>query len=120
MSDLYVACELGAKKGRILLGALQKEGLTVSEAGEFQDLTNCQDCTIQWDVSRIYQQVLTAVRSIVAQWSRPVSMREGRGFERTVVTMQRALRARLAKQGSEMSRTKSFGCSERGFGSVNG
>ncbi len=66
MSDLYVACELGARKGRILLGALQKEGLTVSEAGEFEDLTNCQDGTIQWDVSRIYQQVLTAVRSIVA------------------------------------------------------
>src|SRR5579872_2802857 len=67
MSDLYVACELGAEKGRIFLGALQKEGLTISGAGEFEELTSIQDGTTQWNVPRIYQQVLTGLHGIVAQ-----------------------------------------------------
>jgi rhamnulokinase len=67
MSNLYVACELGAEKSRILLGALQKEGLFVSEAGHFQNLDAAQDGTVEWDVSRIYQHVLSVVHGIVAQ-----------------------------------------------------
>jgi rhamnulokinase len=67
MSNLYVACELGAEKGRILLGALQKEGLFVSEAGEFQDLTILQDRSEEWDLSGIYQQVLSGIHGILAQ-----------------------------------------------------
>jgi rhamnulokinase len=50
-----------------MLGALQKEGLTVSEASAFQDLTTRQDDTVQWDIPRIYQQTLGALRAIVAQ-----------------------------------------------------
>lgn len=66
MSNLYVACELSPDKGRIFLGALQKEGLTVSEAGVFENLINDQDGVPKWDVSRVYQQVLGAARGIVA------------------------------------------------------
>ena len=66
MSNLYIACELGAEKGRIMLGALQKD-LTVSEAGEFQELTIQREDGVEWNVSRIYQQILHAVRGIVAQ-----------------------------------------------------
>lgn len=67
MSHLYVACELGPEKGRVLLGALQKEGLTISEASSFQDLVTVQDGVTQWDIPRIYQQVIGATRGIVAQ-----------------------------------------------------
>jgi rhamnulokinase len=67
MSNLYVACELGAEKGRIWLGALQKEGLLVSEAAELKDLTKTQEGSLQWDVPTIYQQLVAAVRGIVAQ-----------------------------------------------------
>src|SRR5581483_4882910 len=67
MSNLYVVCELGAEKGRIFLGALNKEGLTVSLAGEFQDLIITHKENTQWDVSRIYEQVLRAIHGIVAQ-----------------------------------------------------
>jgi rhamnulokinase len=66
MSNLYVACELGAEKGRVLLGALQKEGLTVSEAGELAELTTGPGAQ-EWDVSGIYQQVLRIIHGIVAQ-----------------------------------------------------
>jgi rhamnulokinase len=67
MSNLYVACELGAETGRIMLGALQRDGLMVSEAGDVQNLTVGQDEASQWDVSSIYQQVLGAARGIAAQ-----------------------------------------------------
>jgi len=67
MSNLYVACELGAENGHVFLGALQKEGLSISSAGEFQELiSSAEDGTTQWDVPRIYQQVLTALHGIVA------------------------------------------------------
>lgn len=67
MSNLYVACELGAEKGRVLLGALQKEGLSVSEAGELEQLAGGQSGAQEWDVSGIYQQVVRTIRGIVAQ-----------------------------------------------------
>jgi rhamnulokinase len=67
MKNLYVACELGAANGRVMLGAVQKEGLLVSEAAHFQDLTTEQDGEVQWDVARIFQEVMGAVRGIAAQ-----------------------------------------------------
>lgn len=68
MSNLYVTCGLGADKGRIFLGALRREGLTVSEAGELGELTGSQgEEALEWDVSSIYQQILRSVRGIVAQ-----------------------------------------------------
>src|SRR5215469_10904240 len=67
MSNLYVACELSAQKGRVLLGALQKEGLSVSEAGELEQLARGESGALEWDVSGIYQQVVRTVRGIVAQ-----------------------------------------------------
>jgi rhamnulokinase len=66
MSNLYVACELAAEKGRVLLGALQKEGLTISEAGELHEAITDKDGISQWDISRIYNQVVGALRSIAA------------------------------------------------------
>src|SRR5579883_840510 len=67
MSHLYVACELGVEKGRIFLGSLQNDKLTVSGAGEFPDPVVSIDGTPQWDVSRVYQQVLAGLHGIVVQ-----------------------------------------------------
>lgn len=66
MSNLYIACELGTEKGRVMLGALQKE-LSVSEAGEFEELTISQPGGVEWDVTKIYQRIVQAIRSIIAQ-----------------------------------------------------
>jgi rhamnulokinase len=66
MSSLYVSCELGSEQGRIMLGALGKDGLTVSEAGVLHGLTLSEKETVQWDISSIYQQVIAAARGIAA------------------------------------------------------
>ena len=63
MSSLSVACELGPGNGRVMLGALEKEGLTISEAGELHALTNAQKDDVIWDIPAIYQQVLAAAGS---------------------------------------------------------
>lgn len=49
-----------------MLGALEKEGLTISEAGELQALTSTHKDEVTWDVPGIYQQVLSAARGIAA------------------------------------------------------
>ncbi len=49
-----------------MLGALDKGGLTISEAGELHDLTNAHKNDIIWDIPSIYQQVLSAARGIAA------------------------------------------------------
>lgn len=68
MSNLYVACELGADRGRVMLGALEKEGgMTISDAGEFDQLVRTDEGVTQWDVNWIYEQVVHSVRSIAAQ-----------------------------------------------------
>ena len=67
MSNLYVACDLGAEKARIFLGSLHNEKLTVSEAGEFKGLISSAEGVDQWDVPRIYQQILIGLNGIVAQ-----------------------------------------------------
>ena len=67
MSNLYVVGELGAAKGRVLLGALQREGLAVSEAGDLRDLTICKEKAVEWNVPGIYHQLVQIVRGIVAQ-----------------------------------------------------
>jgi len=67
MKNLYVACELGAAYGRVMLGALQKEGLLVSEAAHFKGTIVEQDGISQWDVSRMFQETMAAVRGIAAQ-----------------------------------------------------
>jgi sugar (pentulose or hexulose) kinase len=49
-----------------MLGALQKGGLTISEAGELQALTTTHKDEVRWDISGIYQQVISAARGIAA------------------------------------------------------
>jgi len=67
MKNLYVACELGPANGRVMLGALQKGGLVVSEAAHLQDMTTEQEGVTRWDVARMFQDVMGAVRGIAAQ-----------------------------------------------------
>jgi rhamnulokinase len=49
-----------------MLGALGKEGLTISEAGVLHGLTIAENEAVQWDISGIYQQVIAAARGIAA------------------------------------------------------
>jgi rhamnulokinase len=71
MSRLFVACELGEKAGRVLLGSLHKDRLTVSEVRRFDNIPSKEKDGLQWNVAQLYQDVLTGLRD-VGNYDEPV------------------------------------------------
>lgn len=66
MNRFYVACDLGAECGRVMLGTLQKNQLTVSEVRRFQMTPLREKNSLLWDIPRLYQEILAALREISA------------------------------------------------------
>jgi len=54
MSHYFIACALGAESGRVSLGHLQRDSLTVSEIHRFQNSPIVDGDSLQWDVPRLY------------------------------------------------------------------
>src|ERR1043165_11979 len=71
MSRLFVACELGEQYGRVLLGTLHKERLTVSEIHRFANVPSLEKDAVLWDAAQIYQEVLGGLREI-GEYNEPV------------------------------------------------
>ncbi len=64
MSNFYVACDLNAECGRVLLGTLNQGSLTVSEVRRFQNVPVTDRDSLQWDVPRLYQETLDGLQAI--------------------------------------------------------
>lgn len=71
MSQFYVACNLGAEDGRVLLGNLHNGRLQVSEIRRFANLPVVERNSVQWNIPLLYQEVLDALRTI-ASYEEPV------------------------------------------------
>ena len=67
MNRFYVACDLGAEAGRVMLGTLHKDKqLTVSEARSFQNPPLKEKGSLHWNVPQLYQEIMVALREISA------------------------------------------------------
>jgi len=64
MSNFYVACDLNAECGRVMLGTLNQGALTVSEVRRFQNLTITDKDSLQWNIPELYQQILDGLGAI--------------------------------------------------------
>jgi rhamnulokinase len=64
MSKFYVACDLGAKSGRVMLGTLNQGSLTISEVRRFQNLPIKEDDSLQWNIPQLYQETLDGLRAV--------------------------------------------------------
>ena len=64
MSNFYVACDLNAECGRVVLGTLNQGALTLSEVRRFQNLPVTDKDSLQWDIPRLYQETLDGLRAI--------------------------------------------------------
>src|SRR5437867_11934863 len=62
----YIAGELGAKTGRVILGNLHNGKLTVSEVCRFQNLPIEQKGSIHWNIPELYKEILGGLRSVGA------------------------------------------------------
>lgn len=63
MSHFYVACDLGLQRGRIMLGTLHKEQLTMSEIRAFPNEPLEEKGARQWNVPHLYNEILEGLRS---------------------------------------------------------
>jgi rhamnulokinase len=66
MSNFYVACELGAEHGRVMLGSLHQGQLTMSEVRKFQNVPVKEDDSFQWNIPQLYQETVDGLREIGA------------------------------------------------------
>jgi rhamnulokinase len=64
MSNFYVACDLNAECGRVMLGCLSQGSLTLSEVRRFPNLPIRDKDSLQWNIPELYQETLTGLRAI--------------------------------------------------------
>jgi rhamnulokinase len=64
MSHFYVACELAAEYGRVLLGTLHKGQLIVSEVHHFPNHPVKEGLSRNWDIQQLYAEIVRGLREI--------------------------------------------------------
>lgn len=67
MAHHYIACDLGAESGRVMLGTLEEGELTLEEVHRFPNdpVTICG--SMRWDVLRIFQELKAGLRKVAAR-----------------------------------------------------
>lgn len=63
MNHFYVACDIGRDVGRVMLGSLQQEQLTVSEVRRFENVPKEDKGEREWNVPELYQEILEGLRT---------------------------------------------------------
>jgi rhamnulokinase len=64
MNNFYVACDLGAETGRVMLGTLRDGNLTLSEVRRFQISTVNEKDSVHWNIPPMYEEILVGLREI--------------------------------------------------------
>jgi len=67
MEKLYVACDLGTRSGRVVLGTLHNGTLTTGELRRFANTPIKEKGNLCWDVSQLYQEIILALRDLGMQ-----------------------------------------------------
>ncbi len=66
MSNYYVACDLSADSGRVMLATLHKERFTISEVRRFQNQPVREKGSLHWNIPQLYHETLEGLRSVGA------------------------------------------------------
>jgi len=64
MRSFYAACHLAAENGRVMLGCLYEDKLTVSEVRRFPNQPIQDKDGLKWDVPQLYQEIIAGLRDI--------------------------------------------------------
>jgi len=64
MENLYVACDLGMNTGRVVLGTLFKDKLTLSEIRRFDNAPLHERKSLQWNIPQLYRETLDGLRAV--------------------------------------------------------
>lgn len=71
MDRYFVACDFGPETGRVKLGTLHHDRLTVSEVRRFAHAPITEKGAVQWNIAAIYREMLAAFRDL-GQYDEPV------------------------------------------------
>lgn len=71
MNRFYVACDFGIESGRVMLGTLHRDKLTISEVRPFQNALIREKHSVFWNIPQLYQEILAALREI-SRYEEPV------------------------------------------------
>ena len=63
----YIACDLGAESGRVLLGTLTQERLTLEEIHRFPNRPITVGSTLRWDVLRIFEELKLGLKMVAGR-----------------------------------------------------
>ncbi len=64
MSTYYVACDLGAQRGRVSVGALNKGKLQLTEAHRFPNVPTADKHSLYWDIPQLYGELIEGLRQV--------------------------------------------------------
>jgi rhamnulokinase len=67
MEKLYVACDLGTRAGRVMLGTLQNGTLAMGELRGFANEPIQEKNSLTWNVAQLHQEVLLGLRELGSQ-----------------------------------------------------
>ena len=67
----YIACDLGAESGRVMLGTLTDGKLALEEIHRFANVPVCVNGALRWDVLRLFDELKTGLARIVARGIKP-------------------------------------------------
>lgn len=70
----YVALDLGAESGRVMLGALDNGRLQLEEVHRFPTGGVAIDGSMRWDVLRFFEEIKTGLRKLAARGITPASL----------------------------------------------
>ena len=63
----YIAVDLGAESGRVILGAVSAEKLTLSEIYRFPSCMVEENSSLRWDFAKLFSQVKTGIAKTIKQ-----------------------------------------------------
>jgi rhamnulokinase len=74
MARHYIACDLGAESGRVMLGTLDSGRLAIEEMHRFATGGTALAGTFRWDILRIYAEIKEGLRKVAATGVTPASV----------------------------------------------
>jgi rhamnulokinase len=66
----YIACDLGAESGRVMLGLLEDGRLTLEEMHRFPSAAVRVLGSLRWDVLRIFEELKTVLGAVLSRGHR--------------------------------------------------
>lgn len=74
MTTHYIACDLGAESGRVMLGTLSHGRLSLEEIHRFPNITIRLGDSTRWDILRTFDELKKGLHKVAQHWIAPTSL----------------------------------------------